>query len=100
MEEVNLLETYIFKGTHMTNYTAEDFFGKRKEPMINEFKTVEYWSESKEQWLPLHDMHHDWLLNLVIKLVSKNYDGKFRVTTQTTQVEEVQDEYLLTSLMQ
>jgi len=94
----------------MTNYNAEDFFGLKKRhhkthnlmkdiPMITENKQIEYWSESAEKWMPLYDMHHDHLLNLIVKLVSKDYDGKFKVITETREINKKEDEYIVTSFI-
>ena len=63
--------------------------------MITESKRVEYYSESKEQWVQVEQLHHDHLINLIIKLVSKDYDGRFRVITRSQEVIETQDEYIL-----
>jgi len=69
-------------------------------PMKTERKTVEYWSESQESWVDLHQMHHDHLINLVIKLVTKDYDGKFKVNTECTETIKQEDEYVVTSFIQ
>tara|TARA_A100001035_G_scaffold154471_2_gene121931 strand:- start:1336 stop:1542 length:207 start_codon:yes stop_codon:yes gene_type:complete len=68
--------------------------------MKTEHKRVEYYSESKEQWIQVEQLHHDHLINLIIKLVSKDYDGRFRVITKTTEVNEIEDEYVITSYIQ
>tara|TARA_R100001463_G_scaffold36312_1_gene78464 strand:- start:38 stop:244 length:207 start_codon:yes stop_codon:yes gene_type:complete len=68
--------------------------------MKTEMKRVEYYSESKEQWIQVEQLHHDHLINLIIKLVSKDYDGRFRVITKTTEVNEIEDEYVITSYIQ
>jgi hypothetical protein len=68
--------------------------------MITESKRVEYYSESKEQWVQVEQLHHDHLINLIIKLVSKNYDGRFRVITRSTEIIETQDEYIISSHVQ
>ena len=68
--------------------------------MITESKRVEYYSESKEQWVQVEQLHHDHLINLIIKLVSKNYDGSFRVITRSTEIIETQDEYIISSHVQ
>ena len=68
--------------------------------MITERKRVEYYSESKEQWVQVEQLHHDHLINLIIKLVSKNYDGRFRVITRSTEIIETQDEYIISSHVQ
>ena len=69
-------------------------------PMKTERKTVEYWSESQESWVDLHQMHHDHLINLIIKLVTKDYDGKFQVITECTETIKQEDEYVVTSFIQ
>ncbi len=95
----------------MTNYTAEDFFGLRDRhnkthnirkdiPMKTEHKRVAYWSESNRKWMDLHQMHHDHLINLIIKLVTKDYDGKFQVITECTETIKQEDEYVVTSFIQ
>ena len=68
--------------------------------MKTEHKRVEYYSESKEQWIQVEQLHHDHLINLIIKLVSKDYDGRFRVITKTTETIEQEDEYVITSFIQ
>ena len=68
--------------------------------MITESKRVEYYSESKEQWVQVEQLHHDHLINLIIKLVSKNYDGRFRVITRSQEIIETQDEYIISSHVQ
>lgn len=68
--------------------------------MKTEHKRVEYYSESNEQWMPVEQLHHDHLINLVLKLVSKDYDGRFRVITKTTETIEQEDEYVITSFIQ
>ena len=68
--------------------------------MITESKRVEYYSESKEQWVQVEQLHHDHLINLIIKLVSKDYDGSFRVITRSQEVIETQDEYIISSHVQ
>jgi|TARA_B100002019_G_scaffold87588_1_gene75889 hypothetical protein len=68
--------------------------------MITESKRVEYYSESKEQWVQVEQLHHDHLINLIIKLVSKDYDGRFRVITRSQEVIETQDEYIISSHVQ
>ena len=68
--------------------------------MITESKRVEYYSESKEQWIQVEQLHHDHLINLIIKLVSKDYDGRFRVITRSTEVNDIEDEYVITSFIQ
>ena len=68
--------------------------------MITESKRVEYYSESKEQWVQVEQLHHDHLINLIIKLVSKNYDGRFRVITRSTEIIATQDEYIISSHVQ
>ena len=68
--------------------------------MKTEHKRVEYYSESGEKWMPVEQLHHDHLINLIIKLVSKDYDGRFRVITKTTEVNEIEDEYVITSYIQ
>ena len=68
--------------------------------MKTEMKRVEYYSESKEQWVAVEQLQHDHLINLIIKLVSKDYDGRFRVITKTTEVNEIEDEYVITSYIQ
>ena len=68
--------------------------------MITESKRVEYYSESKEQWVQVEQLHHDHLINLIIKLVSKDYDGRFRVITRSQEVIETQDEYIISSQVQ
>ena len=68
--------------------------------MITESKRVEYYSESKEQWVQVEQLHHDHLINLIIKLVSKNYDGRFWVITRSTEIIETQDEYIISSHVQ
>lgn len=68
--------------------------------MITESKRVEYYSESKEQWVQVEQLHHDHLINLIIKLVSKDYDGRFRVITRSTEIIETQDEYIISSHVQ
>lgn len=68
--------------------------------MITESKRVEYYSESKEQWVQVEQLHHDHLINLIIKLVSKDYDGRFRVITRSQEIIETQDEYIISSHVQ
>ena len=68
--------------------------------MKTEHKRVEYYSESKEQWIQVEQLHHDHLINLIIKLVSKDYDGRFRVITRSQEVIETQDEYIISSHVQ
>ena len=68
--------------------------------MKTEMKRVEYYSESGEKWMPVEQLHHDHLINLIIKLVSKDYDGRFRVVTKTTETVEQEDEYVITSFIQ
>lgn len=68
--------------------------------MITESKRVEYYSESKEQWIQVEQLHHDHLINLIIKLVSKDYDGRFRVITRSQEIIETQDEYIISSHVQ
>ena len=68
--------------------------------MVTEHKRVEYYSESKEQWVAVEQLQHDHLINLIIKLVSKDYDGRFMVITKTTEVNEIEDEYVITSYIQ
>tara|TARA_R100001198_G_C5154909_1_gene162667 strand:+ start:503 stop:709 length:207 start_codon:yes stop_codon:yes gene_type:complete len=68
--------------------------------VITESKRVEYYSESKEQWVQVEQLHHDHLINLIIKLVSKDYDGRFRVITRSQEVIETQDEYIISSHVQ
>ena len=68
--------------------------------MITESKRVEYYSESKEQWVQVEQLHHDHLINLIIKLVSKDYDGRFRVITRSPEIIETQDEYIISSHVQ
>jgi hypothetical protein len=68
--------------------------------MITESKRVEYYSESKEQWVQVEQLHHDHLINLIIKLVSKDYDGRFRVITRSQEIIETQDEYIISSHIQ
>tara|TARA_Y100000356_G_scaffold65477_1_gene53674 strand:- start:890 stop:1096 length:207 start_codon:yes stop_codon:yes gene_type:complete len=68
--------------------------------VITESKRVEYYSESKEQWVQVEQLHHDHLINLIIKLVSKDYDGRFRVITRSQEIIETQDEYIISSHVQ
>ena len=68
--------------------------------MVTEHKRVDYYSESGEKWMPVEQLHHDHLTNLIIKLVSKDYDGRFRVITRSTEIIETQDEYIISSHVQ
>ena len=81
------------RSLHLTGNNKEN-------AMVTEHKRVEYYSESKEQWVAVEQLHHDHLINLIIKLVSKDYDGRFRVITKTTETIEQEDEYVITSFIQ
>jgi len=86
-------------GRHLPNGVPVPEDNKEKS-MVTEYKRVEYWSKSNQKWMPLDQMHHEHLLNLIIKLVSKDYDGSFRVITKTTETKELEDEYVVTSYIQ
>ena len=45
---------------------------------------VEYFSKSRGEWLKLEDMHFQHLVNLLKKMILKQYAGEFRVKVSVT----------------
>ena len=45
---------------------------------------VMYYSESRKEWMSLDDMNIEHIKNLLIKVLAKDYNGRFRVVTSET----------------
>ena len=74
----------------------------RSEEMPHKHKNVArevmYYSESRKEWMSLDDMNIEHIKNLLIKVLAKDYNGKFRVITSET-TKNV-DEYAVTGHVQ
>jgi len=45
---------------------------------------VEYFSESRGEWMKLEDMHPKHILNLLKKMILKQHAGEFKVKVSVT----------------
>ncbi len=47
-------------------------------------REIMYFSESRKEWISLEDMNIEHIKNLLIKVLAKDYNGRFRVVTSET----------------
>ena len=64
----------------------------------NVSREVMYFSESRKEWMSLDDMNIEHIKNLLIKVLAKDYNGRFRVVT--SEPTKTGDEYAITGHVQ
>jgi len=78
-----------------TDQTREDDIPQSHKDVNRE---VMYYSESRKEWMSLDDMNIEHIKNLLIKVLAKDYNGRFRVVTSQTQKHV--DEYAVQGYVQ
>ena len=64
-----------------TDQTRNDYMPHAHKNVSRE---VRYFSESRKEWMSLDDMNIEHIKNLLIKVLAKDYNGRFRVVTSET----------------